>query len=63
MAENENKPTTLSIKLRFSVVESARVVAVLRGVTMTDLISDMVEDDLRRMEREEIDKRTARTSG
>lgn len=48
---------TLSVKLRMGVIESARVVAALRGVTITDLISDMVENDLRRMEQEEIDKR------
>lgn len=53
----DKKPTTLSVKLRMGVIESARVVAALRGVTITDLISDMVEDDLKRMEQEEIEKR------
>ena len=53
----DKKPATLSVKLRMSVIESARVVAALRGVTMTDLISDMIESDLKRMEQEEIDKR------
>lgn len=53
----EKKPSTLSVKLRMEVIESARVVAALRGVTITDLISDMVEEDLKRMEQEEIDKR------
>lgn len=53
----KTKSSTLSVKLRMSVIESARVVAALRGVTITDLISDMVEDDLKRIEQEEIDKR------
>lgn len=53
----DKKSSTLSVKLRMEVIESARVVAALRGVTITDLISDMVEDDLKRMEQEEIDKR------
>jgi hypothetical protein len=53
----EKKPSTLSVKLRMSVIKSARVVAALRGITITDLISDMVEDDLKRMEQEEINKR------
>lgn len=51
------KPKTLSVKIDMDVVESARVVAALTGVTITSLISGMVRDDLKRMEQEEIDKR------
>lgn len=51
------KPKTLSVKLDMDVIESARVVAALRGVTITALISGMVRDDLKRMEDEEIAKR------
>jgi hypothetical protein len=53
----EKKPTTLSVKLDMDVIESARIVAALRGVTMTHLISDMIRADLARMEQEEIAKR------
>lgn len=53
----DKKPPTLSVKLHMDVIESARVVAALRGVTMTDLISGMLRDDLSRMEHEEIVKR------
>jgi hypothetical protein len=53
----DKKPATLSVKLHMDVIESARIVAALRGVTMTDLLSDMVRTDLTRMEQEEIAKR------
>lgn len=54
---SDESSATLSVKLRMGAVESARIVAALRGVTITDLISDMIEEDLKRMEREEIEKR------
>lgn len=53
----DKKPSTLSVKLDMDVIESARVVAALRGVTITALLSGMVRDDLKRMEDEEIAKR------
>jgi hypothetical protein len=53
----DKQPKTLSVKLDMDVIESARVVAALRGVTITALISGMVRDDLVRMEQEEIAKR------
>ena len=40
------KPKTLSIKLSADVVESARVVAALRGVSMTDMLSDYLRPTL-----------------
>lgn len=57
------KAATMSVKLRMGVIESARVVAALRGITITDLISDMIEDTLKRMEQEEIDKRAKPPKG
>ena len=59
----DKKPATLSVKLHMDVIESARIVAALRGITMTDLISDMVRDELARMESEEIAKRSKAPKG
>jgi cell pole-organizing protein PopZ len=53
------KSKTLSIKLATDVVESARVVAALRGVSMTDMLSDMIRPTLKEWEDEEIQRRAA----
>jgi hypothetical protein len=62
MADSK-KPATVSVKLHVDVVESARIVAALRGITITDLVSDMVREDLARMEAEEIAKRAKAQKG
>ncbi len=53
----EKKASTLSVKLHMDVIKAARTVASLRGVTMTDLLSDMLREDLKRFEKEEVAKR------
>jgi hypothetical protein len=53
------KSKTLSIKLATDVVESARVVAALRGVSMTDMLSDLIRPTLQEWENEEIQRRAA----
>jgi hypothetical protein len=55
----DEKPKTLSIKLASDVVESARVVAALRGVSMIDMLSDYLRPTLAQWEGEEIRKRAA----
>ena len=50
-------PDTQSVKLRLNVIQSARIVASCRGVSITDLLSDMLEPTLAKMEREEMQKR------
>jgi hypothetical protein len=58
MADNRSgKRDASSVKLHSDVVQSARVVAALRGVTITDLVSDMIRDELVKMEAAEIAKR------
>jgi hypothetical protein len=60
---SEDKPKTLSVKLDLDVIESARIVATLRNVTMTQLLSGILRPELAKLEREELAKRTkARTS-
>jgi hypothetical protein len=53
------KSKTVSIKLATDVVESARVVAALRGVSMTDMLSDLIRPTLKGWEEDEIRKRAA----
>jgi hypothetical protein len=53
------KPKTLSIKLPTDVVEYARVVAALRGVSMTDMLGDFLRPHLLQWEDEEIRRRAA----
>jgi hypothetical protein len=55
----DEKPKTQSIKLATDVVESARVVAALRGVSMTDMLSDHLRPTLAEWESDEIRKRAA----
>lgn len=54
----DEKPKTLSVKLRMHVIESARIVAAYRNETITDLLSDILEPILAQMEREEVAKRS-----
>jgi hypothetical protein len=58
----DEKTKTLSVKLHMDVIESARIVAAIRNVSMTDMLSDMLRPELVRMEREELAKRTAATT-
>jgi hypothetical protein len=57
----DDKAKTLSVKLHMDVIESARIVAAIRNISMTDMLSDMLRPDLVRMERDELAKRTAAT--
>jgi len=57
----ESKPKTLSVKLHMDVIESARIIAAIRGVSMTDLLSDLLREPLLAMEKEELHKRSAAT--
>jgi hypothetical protein len=58
----DDKAKTLSVKLHMDVIESARIVAAIRNISMTDMLSDMLRPDLVRMEREELAKRAAATA-
>jgi hypothetical protein len=51
------KPKTLSVKLEMDVIESARIVTAYRGVTMTELLSQILRPALIKMEQDEIAKR------
>ena len=55
----DEKSKTLSIKLATDVVETARVVAALRGVSMTDMLSDLIRPTLKQWEEQEIQRRAA----
>lgn len=57
------KPKPLSVKLRPETVEAARIVAVYRGVTITDLLSDILDPILAKMEYEEVTRRTKASKG
>jgi hypothetical protein len=59
----DEKPKTLSVKLRIKAIETARIVAAYRNETLTDLISDIVEPVLARMEKEEVAKRNRLPKG
>jgi hypothetical protein len=59
----DEKPKTLSVKLRIQAIETARIVAAYRNETLTDLISDIVEPILARMEKEEVAKRNKPSKG
>lgn len=53
----------LSAKLPADVVESARIVAAFRNQSMADLIGEILRPVLKRMEAEEIAKRTKSNAG
>jgi hypothetical protein len=48
---------TLSVKLTTDVIESARIISAFRGVSMTDLLSDILRPILKSIEAEEAAKR------
>ena len=50
------------VKLRMEVHESAQIVATLRGEALQDLVSDILEPALKRMEADELAKRTKQIS-
>jgi hypothetical protein len=52
------KPKTQSLKMPMDVIESARIVAAFRGVSMADLVGDILRPTLAKMEQEEMAKRT-----
>lgn len=56
----EEKMKYLSVKLASDVVESARIVAAFRGVTMADLMGDALRPILAKMEKEEMARRSKR---
>lgn len=57
-------PGTLSVKLRTEVVKSARVIIAIKGnTTLTDLISDILEPILAKMEEEVLASRTRPSKG
>lgn len=58
----DEKAKTLSVKLHMDVIESARIVAAVRGVSMTDLLSDMIRPAIFDMERAALAERSAATS-
>ena len=54
---NPKTPDTQSVKLKLDVIQSARIVASCRGVSITDLLSDMIRPIVSKMERGEMQKR------
>ncbi len=50
------------VKLRTEVYESAQIVATLRGESLQDLVSNILEPALKRMEADELAKRTRQIS-
>jgi hypothetical protein len=52
------KPKTMSVKMPMDVIEAARIVSAYRGMSMTDLMGDILRPALAKMEQEEIVKRT-----
>jgi hypothetical protein len=55
---SDEKPKTLSVKLHFDVVESARIVSAYRDETITDMLSGLLRPVLAKMEQEEMSRRT-----
>jgi hypothetical protein len=53
----QKPPDTQSVKLKLDVIQSARIVASCRGVSITDLLSDILRPIVAKMEREEMTKR------
>jgi hypothetical protein len=60
---SKEKPKTLSVKLRIPTIEQARIVAAYDGRTMTDLLSDILDPILARMEDEAIARRNKPKKG
>lgn len=55
----KKKAPTIPVKLHDDVVASARIISALDGVTMTDLLSDILRPILGKMEREGLARRSA----
>ena len=55
--QNPRTPDTQSVKLKLDVIQSARIVASCQGVSITDLLSDILRPLVAKMEREEMTKR------
>lgn len=53
-----DKQQTQSIKIEMDVVESARIVAAFRGISMTELVGSILRPALAKLEQEEMAKRT-----
>jgi hypothetical protein len=51
------KPESRSLKMPLDVLETAKIVAALKGQPMTELIGDILRPALAKMEREELAKR------
>jgi hypothetical protein len=49
-----DRPVLESVKIRSDVMDSARVVAVLTGESIADMLSDILRPVLARREREEV---------
>lgn len=55
--DKSKQPDVQSVKLKLDVIQSARIVASCRGVSITDLLSDILRPIVVKMEREEMTKR------
>lgn len=55
--EKPKVPDVQSVKLKMDVIQSARIVASCRGISITELLSDILRPIVAKMEREEMQKR------
>ncbi len=55
--DQKQTPDVQSVKLKMDVIQSARIVSSCLGVTITDLLSDILRPIVVKMEREEMQKR------
>lgn len=58
----DDKPKTLSVKLRYRAVELARIVAAYRNEQITEMLSDILEPVLEEMHAKEIARHSAAES-
>jgi hypothetical protein len=54
----DDKPRMMSIKLRTATVEAARIVSAYRGEHMAEMLSDLLDPILAKMEQQEVAKRS-----
>jgi hypothetical protein len=54
-----DKAESRSLKMPLDVLETAKIVAALKSMSMTDLVADILRPALAEMEKEEFAKRTA----
>lgn len=59
---SQPKIENLSVKMPVDVLDTARVVAALRGETITDVLANILRPALAKLEREELAKRAKRTA-